>query len=177
MNLGVLAKLNRTLPNFDSLDVLNEFEKEIKSCPGICFEFHRRCNRYISEVLTPLGLCHSFNIALAHDLLDINTTSNDFHYELFISCFAILNNVYDMPEIPRNDTSLPTGLKIRWFEAFNNLIERDLVGHYMYLHDPYELPSTNSKKLMLNINHDILIQIVPQINRIDDSIVGYDPAE
>ena len=166
------------MPSFDFLDVLNEFDKEIKGCPDICFEFHRRCNRYISEVLTPLGLCRSFNIALAHDLLDLNTTSNDFHYELFATCFAVALNLYDMPEIPRNDTSFPTGLHIEWFEGHSHYtFNRKLAGRWMYLHDPYELPSTSSKKLMINANYDVLIQISPQINRIDDSIVGYDPVE
>ncbi|KAL7011567.1 hypothetical protein ACKWTF_014326 [Chironomus riparius] len=178
MNLGVLAKLNRTLPKFDFLDVLNEFDKEIKGCPDICFELHRRCNNYITEVLTPLGLCRSFNIALAHDLLNLNTTSDDFHYELFSTCFALAFNFYDMPEFPRNDTPFPTGLHIEWFEGHSDFaFNRKLAGRYMFLHDPYELPSTSSKKIMINANYDVLIQIIPQINRIDDSIAGYDPVD
>lgn len=131
---------------------------------------------YISEIITQHGLCFTFNIAYSHDLLDINATSDDFHFQVFETGSG---RPY-VPELPRNDSNYPFGLKIMSIienELVKSSAKTDTYGYQLYFHDPFELPSSFSVKYLAKINQMVDIKIVPQINLIDDSIADYDPAE
>lgn len=178
LNLGAFDKTNLTLPQFDFLEVINEFEKVlIEFQPSLCIEFSYEFDRYISEVLTPLGLCYSFNIASSSDLLNLNLTSDYFHYDIMRTC-STFSEIREIPVIPRNDTPYPSGYFLMWQYPYVDINYRtNRTGHYFYLHDPYELPSSSSKKIKINANRDGYIRIVPQIFQIDESLVKYDPKE
>ena len=147
--------------------------------PQLIVGFRHEADKYISEVLTPLGLCYSFNIALAHNLMNLNLTTDYFNFQIFLTqALSNRNHSREIPEIPRNDTYYPNGLGLLWTFLFvDESYAINRTGHYLYLHDPYELPSTSSKKIMVNKNRDGYIKIVPQIHQIDNSIAGYDPVE
>lgn len=180
LNLEVFAKTNLTFPKDDFLDVLNEFDKEFLNNLGeVCFEFRQNYYRYVSEVITHYGLCFTYNIAFPHDLLNFNLTSDYFNFQIFRTCSPYTKkSTHEIQEIPRNETSYPNGLKLIFMiNLVNKAIKRSVSGYYLFLHDPFELPSSNSKKYFININGEFQIKVNPQINQIDDSIADYDPIE
>jgi len=180
LDLGVFAKTNLTFPKDDFLDVINEFDKEFLNNDGaVCFEFRQYFYRYVSEIITQYGLCFTYNIALAHDLLNLNLTSDYFYYQLFLTCNPdSQKSKHEIQEIPKNETSYPNGLRLFFMiTLINEAIDRNVSGYHLYLHDPFELPSSSSKKFVINVNGETHIKIDPQINQIDDSIAEYDPIE
>jgi hypothetical protein len=115
-------------------------------------------------------------MAFSDDLLNINTTSDDFHFQLFLNEFRVPY----IPVVPRNDSQYPVGLTVFTFfneEYLKTVIERDFDGYQVYLHDPFELPSDNSIKYLMKLDRKLEIKINPQINSIDNSIVNYNPKE
>lgn len=180
LNLEVFAKTNLKFPQDEFLDIVNEFEKEFfMRKPELCFQFRHEMYQYIAEVITPYGLCLSFNIALPNDLLYLNVSSNYFFYQLFQTCdLTGFKNIVKIPEIPRNDTTYSNGMTIRSFINLNNEnIIRNATGRHLFVHDPYELPSSGSGHIFLNAHRTSNIVILPQISVIDDSIAGYNPIE
>lgn len=182
LNLGVFARtnLNSSMDNF--LDVINEFDKAfVNKDPKICPLFHDDKYPLLSEVLTSHGLCFSFNIALAGSLFNLNLTSDDFHHQIFITCSGIGSRNNRGPEslnIPANDTSYPNGLTLAWnYYYIERDYRRNISGTYLYLHDPYEMPTSSSAKFIVNKNRDGYIKVLPKINMIDESIISYKPNE
>ena len=134
------------------MDVLNEFDKEfLFSYEILQFAFIFDGVQYVSEILTPYGLCHSFNVAYSSDMLNYKSTSSDFHYQIFPSGF-----VHDLlpaiPELPRKDSPYPYGLTTNMIISNfknKNAIKRDYEGYDFFLHDPFELPSSFSSKYVI----------------------------
>lgn len=174
---GVFYKINFSIPTDDFLSVINEFDKEflLGNLP-LSFIFNHDSHHFISEVIAPQGLCFSFNMAYSHDMLDINLTSSDFHHQIIETGHGIPV----IPEIPRNDSKYPYGLKVQSMfleELLQSTIKKDIDGYQLYLHDSFELPSSSSVKYLVRGNRELDIKIIPQINFIDDSITHYDPVE
>lgn len=138
--------------------------------------------QFISEILTHFGLCYTFNVAYVDDVLHMNSTSNDFHYDYYdLDDELVVEYKFVRPKsLPRKITSSFTGLQI-YFSTLNifyhEIFERNPNVHVIYIHDPFELPSMDSK--MLNINNNQIISLVfdADLNTIDDSLVHYKPEE
>jgi hypothetical protein len=176
LNKGIFSKLNFSIPTDDFLDVINEFDKEfLRGRKILTFSFLDDPYHYMSELLSPQGLCFTFNIALSQDLLKINSTSDDFHYKIFWTGLGYPSKT----TIPRSDSQYPYGLKIQTIleEKILKIAERNIDGYQVYLHDPYELPSSSSVKYIAKMDRKLDIKILPQINSIDDSIVDFSPKE
>jgi hypothetical protein len=129
--------------------------------------------------LTPYGLCLTFNVALSEDLLNYAVTSSDFHYKYFKSGYRAHYHP-QVPEFPRKDSSFPCGLKIiiSVLHEINELaLKKNFNGYFFMIHDPYELPSSSSKRYSMYVNKGTNLKIIPQINSIDSSIAHYEPVE
>ncbi|CAG9810334.1 unnamed protein product [Chironomus riparius] len=176
-NYNIINKLNFSIPADDFLDVLNEFEKQFMiSSQPMYFNFRMSQEQYLTEIVTPYGLCFTFNSAQAHDLLDINSTSDDFHFQLLD--FAVGSN--QKFDLPRKEAGNPEGLNLI-IEITNDLskpiMTREINGYLIILHDPFELPSKLSKSFFINPNQINDIDINLQINEIDESIAEYKPTD
>lgn len=137
---------------------------------------------YIAEILAPLGLCHTYNIAFSHDLLNLNLTSSDFHYQYDQKFDLSLKKINNHPptKFPHKVSTSKAGLWVGFDQRAKlekNFIQNDFTGYVVLLHDPYELPSKNSHTMRINIKLQNKILIIPQIIAIDESLVGYKPAE
>ena len=162
------------------MDVINEFDKEfLISYEILQFAFIFDGAQYVSEIITPHGLCFSFNMAYSYDMFDYNSTSKDFHYQIFPVGF-VHGLLPPTPELPRKDSPYPYGLRNSLLITNNrnkNAIKRDFEGYDFILHDPFELSSSSSSKYLLKSDRKVEIRIVAQINTIDDSIAHYHPNE
>lgn len=177
-NHDTFLKLNYSVPTDDFLDVINEFDKDF--FPGsfrIVFNWIDERKDYVSEIITQWGLCFTYNIAFSHDVLHINSTSEDFHYQSArkIADFEMSDDPIDLPpnDLPQKISSSKAGLWVG-FRRFNDDIFN---GFTVIVHDPFELPSANSKIIDFNFKYQTTILIDPQQQSIDESLVGYDPAE
>lgn len=137
---------------------------------------------YISEILTQWGLCITFNIAFSHDLMKLNSTSCDFHYHNTIRNIGPKNYWHDPPptELPKNISTSKAGLwvgLIREKVKNKEFIGRKFDGYTVLFHNPFEIPSKNSKVINFNPNLQTKVLIRPQMNMIDQSLVGYEPNE
>lgn len=178
-NNGTFNKLNYSVPADDFLYVINEFTKEFQSDKSLLFDWINKRQYYMTEIITEWGLCFTYNIAYNHDLLHINSTSDDFHYQYFYRINILNQNVRNYPpNFPRTISTSQTGLWIGFgTDGIEMLHVAEFYGYKIIFHDPYELPSRNSR--ILNINHkiqsDILIE--PVIKSIDESLNKYNPNE
>ena len=132
----------------------------------------------MSEIITPWGLCFTFNIAYNYDLLNLNITSNDFHY--LNSQREISENLNARPpNKPRKISTSKAGLWVGFgAKAFSkDVIKNDFNGFKVLHHDPFELPTKKSKIMNFNLNLQTSVLIDPEINSIDEALLGYGPEE
>ena len=132
--------------------------------------------QYITEIITQWGLCFTYNIAFSHDLLNINSTSDDFHYVYFPRWFSEDVNM-EVKNFPESISTSKAGLRAGFYPDLNKLGDFTKAQYTVIFHDPFELPSENSKVIKLNINYQTNVLIVPQLNSIDESLVEYEPSE
>lgn len=161
------------------MDVLNDFFKPHYE-QHINFVFAYNAQTHASEIITPYGLCNTFNLAYSKDLLNINQTSDDFYYQLFPNGHYRSSPPLPFDDYPEKDSGYPYGLKIvlSHEDIFSNVKSTNLFnGNHFYFHDPFELPSSSSAKFLLASRTNYGIKIKPQITSIDDSIAHYDSIE
>lgn len=180
-NFNIFNKHNISVPADDFLEVANQFQKQfINTSKPLHYSFRKWQEQFVSEILTPFGLCFTFNAAQSHDLLNIESTSSDFHYQLFELRYTKFRMSNIVRQVPETESREPGGLymfhEIR-MDTFKPIISKDNIGYPVFLHDPFELPTQFSKIFLINSNEMNAISIDVQINDIDDSIVEYDPFE
>lgn len=184
-NRGVLSKFNFSIPTDTFLDDINEFLKEFATFPSkIVFLLVRQNQEFITEIITPWGLCFTYNIAFSYDLLRKNTTSNDFHYvyvnKMFkaaLESFTFESKPMDFPyQLSASKAGLWVGFG-KDIYPLEDIIYNDFDGYVVLLHDPYELPSKNSKVIRFNKRLQTKILIDPQISTIDESLLEFEPTE
>jgi hypothetical protein len=182
-NRRVFSKINFFIPADDFLDDINEFAKEFtEGYNQIIFHLFNQNQEYIAEVLTQWGLCFTYNIGFSHDLLHINSTSDDFHYiysqKMFRKKYLIL---FPPPQnLPIKVSTSQNGLWVGfWNKIFPpvNPIEYDYDGYLLLFHNPFELPSKRSKLFKFSMKFQTTILIDPQINSIDETLLDYEPHE
>ena len=81
----------------------------------------------MSEVLTEWGLCFTFNIAFSRDLLNLNSTSSDFHYQHPHRGF-VTNLIQRPPKIlPKRIATVKSGLWVGFDDALykNDVIHNE----------------------------------------------------
>lgn len=179
-NRGIFAKLNFFIPNDDFLDIINKFDKEFFHSEELLdikwMEDHKQ---FVSEILTPKGLCLTFNLAFANQVLNINSTSNDFHYQLIHLFYkTVPKDLFPPKSLPRKISSSFAGLYIKidmLYMFFNELYEENPHGFTVFIHDPFELPSMNSKIYNINIGQRNKILIDAKLNTIDNSLIHLKP--
>lgn len=160
---------------------MNEFSKEFdRSMETFSANWAQEFNTFISEIITPYGLCFNFNMAQSHDLLNLNSTSDDFHYQL--TNLQYWDNQQDTPpELPRktlNWTPIGVSISIMTYpDEIKEMIDNNFDGLVYILHDPFELPSKNSKIMNVHYARDPNILIEPEMITIDESIYDYSPEE
>jgi hypothetical protein len=169
-NYGIFNKINFSVPTDDFLDVYNEFYKQLAPANFYWIQY----NQFVSEVITPYGLCMTFNLPKAEDMLNTNSTSDDFHYTHFYPYH--FDHKVNTSELPRKTSTALSGL---YFTVSNfdqeNIVESDFDGLLCFVHDPFELPARSSAKFVAKSFQALEIDINPQIHLIDDSLVGYSP--
>lgn len=175
-NFKVFNQLNYSIPADDIVDVFNEFEKHSHTNNNqFSFKLAMNFYYYQAEIITPYGLCFTFNSVESSKLLNVNETSNDFHFELLP-----IHNKVRLPELPMRDLKRSMGLLISlqmMREDYNITISNEFSGFYIILHDSFELPSSSSKTYVLNRDENIEIKINPQEIVADESILNFDPIE
>ena len=160
---------------------MNEFSKEfLKSASELNVFWMEDQKQYVSEILTSEGLCLTFNIAFAKDLLHLKMASNDFHYQLFhLKYFSDSKDLVPPQSLPRKISSSFSGLQMKidiLKMIFDEIFERNPHSLMLFIHNPYELPSINSKMFNLDDSRRTKITIDAELNTIDDSLVVYTPA-
>ncbi|KAL7031154.1 hypothetical protein ACKWTF_006916 [Chironomus riparius] len=178
---GVFLKLNISVSADDFLNDINEYPKEFTADSyAIVINLVRKSQEYISEIITPWGLCFTYNIAFSNDLLDVNATSEDFHYEYSNKMFG--NFDFDAPptdfpyKLSTSKAGLWVGFKYSFFTSYK-FLENDFDGYVVSFHNPYELPTKNSKIIKFNKQIQTMILIDPSISTTDESLMEYEPAE
>ena len=182
---NIFHQFNLSVPTDDFFEVMNQFQKEF--VPGtwsIRFYLIYEQQDYISEIITPWGLCQTFNIAFSYDLLNLNTTSNDFHYEdaNIYKRRKRYQHAHPPDELPRKVSTSKAGLWVGFGnkeedEERLELIHNNFDGYVVLFHDPFELPSKNSKTVNFNKQLQTKVLIDGQIMTIDESLYDYEPAE
>lgn len=176
LNYGTFNKINFSISTDNFLEFLYEFETEIYN-HNPSFFFGSNGKNWRTDVVTAHGVCRTFNLALSNDLLNINETSDNFHYQHYDN----LNNYFtypaELPGLPQSDSPFPYGLNIQLAMDIDNESFTENYTYTLYLHDPFEFPSSSSTKFILKTNTEIQIKIFAQIHEIDDSITDYDSKE
>lgn len=182
---NLFQQLNISVPTDDFLNVINQFEKEFDPDKGsIVFYLIYERQEYISEIITPYGLCQTYNIAYSHDLLKINSTSNDFHFINSKVYKNIKRWIHSHPpeHLPQKVLTSNAGLWIGFgnkeddeksLELFHNTFD----GYVVMFHDSFELPSKLSKTVNFNKMLQTKVLIDGKIITIDDSLYDYEPIE
>ena len=182
-NRGTFQKLNVSISTDDFLDVINEFAKEfIITSTSMNFQWIKDLKLFGNEIITPWGLCFSFNMAHSRDLLNLNTTSSDFHYQYTAAKLSDYKKlVHQLSEpIPRKISTMKAGLFVNLlpnFEEFQQVIENNIDGYLFILHDPYELPSRNAKSFRAKMLFRTNVILRPLLHEIDESLNDYEPKE
>lgn len=161
------------MPANDFLDIINEFHKEFDSI-FISFYWLNQQD-FVSEIITPYGLCFSFNLPTADDFIVKNLTSNDFHYELFYP--TAVSRPVEVELLPRKTSTSIDGLYMMLYIMYYNLelVDADIDGLLMFFHDPFELPTSSSVKYVARSYQASEIKIQSEIYSIDDSLIKYSP--
>lgn len=138
--------------------------------------------RFLNEIITPWGLCFTFNMAHSHDLLNLNQVSDNFHYQYTIQADVDYTKyIYQLAEtIPKKVLTTKLGLTVTvlpYNEIYEQVIENDFDGYLFIIHDPYELPSWKSKIVKAANFFETKVQVSPKLHEIDESLYGYTPAE
>jgi len=136
--------------------------------------------QYMSEIITPWGLCFTYNIAFSPDLLNISSVSDDFHNDHTSRIIAIKSlNQRKPTKMPKKISTSKAGLWVGFGTTHleDEGVENDFNGYVVLFHDPFELPSKMSK--IVNTNFDIRTEVFvdPQLNSLDESLNDYKPFE
>lgn len=165
-----------TIPADDFLDTINEFDKTTyQKFPMIGFKFNT-ITANVSETLTDLGLCTTFNMALLNNLLFIDKVSRDFHFQLF----NLFSQKENSSRIPRRIASTKEGVFLRTevdMKTNEYVVNSEIKGFVMYIHDPYELPTSQSTRIALSSGYNYVIWLNPEYNSIDESLSSFNPIE
>lgn len=180
---GVFFAKNLQIPNDKFLDVLLELEKNFfqNLYSGLFWKGEDNVN--LTEIMTELGFCYSFNIVKSSDLLNIQSTSNDFHYKFIDSSMSIKGVFEDEGEkkvlssqLGLMGTTIWNTISKDW-RPVDDIANFEIDGILLLLHDPFELPSSNSIKIPVIANRSIQIWIEPEIHGVDESIVDFSSKE
>jgi hypothetical protein len=138
-------------------------------------------NKYsvlFSLIMTRWGLCFNFNMIAVNELLNVNETSRDFHYEANIKNHAYLasldSNTLDSNEtFPWRATNSHRSLIISFFRsAYND--ENPYVsqsGYHMILHSSYEFPFYEEENhIWVGSEHFTTVDISPVVFEADESM-------
>lgn len=183
LNRGIFEKLNFTIPTDDIINDFNEVGKEFPlELRNLVILLGNSYNNYVSEIITPWGLCHTFNMALSHDTLHFNSTSEDFYFEHIYSTDQYYGEWIRSPKIfPKkistSSQKLWVGIDHRGQLYIKEYAQNDFDGYVVLFHDPHELPSYHSKLLKFSIKLRTNIIVRPQLNTIDESLYEYSPVE
>jgi hypothetical protein len=171
-NYGIFNKINFSVPTDDFLDICNEFQKQLYSA----YFYWISIGEFVSEIITPYGLCFTFNFPKVEDFLNTNSTSNDFHFSNFhtVHFDPTIKNI----SLPRKISTSINGLYfLLSFPYHKKIIESDIDGLLFFVHDPFELPVKSTPKFNAKSFQPLEIKIDPEINTIDDSLLSYSPEE
>jgi hypothetical protein len=123
----------------------------------------------VSEIMTEHGLCLTFNLAKIEDVYDVDRISADFYHEYF----AInIDPSYLVQIVPRKvKTNSGFSLSAAAFQNFyDEIFNSQYDGHLIYIHSPYELPTTLSNPIFLQKDIYLKGWMEPQLNVIDESL-------
>jgi amiloride-sensitive sodium channel len=169
---GVLKNLS--IPTNDFLHMINTFEKlnRHEVTQGF-YWFYDQSRGLFSEILMPWGLCSVFNIASREEVLHVDNTSSDFHYEI-ISNKGPVNLTF---KIPRKTKTSEEGFTIHFQLDDDNEFVGVRQGSIAVIHNSHEFPTMNAVKIPFNGYKKTYVWIQPQMNSIDESLEDFSPAD
>lgn len=134
--------------------------------------------------MTEFGFCYSFNILKPQKIFNIEKVSNDFDFKFMLSGFEKRKIVEDGNEVKKVFTT-EMGLEgyASW-EVLENgrrfneeIVNMDIDGILLLLHDPFELPSSSSMKIPMIANRTIQIWIEPELHNVDENLIDFSSQE
>ncbi|KAL7014646.1 hypothetical protein ACKWTF_016044 [Chironomus riparius] len=176
---GIFQRQNISIPTDDFLAIINTFSKHFDGIQ--LYRWHNIFNSYSSEIITDMGLCNTINIANLSDVLHTDVVSHDFHYQLTYLSHTDIHRNFTRPF--RTSTS-SAGLDVLmdmesdydvdvqyysppWISSLK------IRGAYLLIHDPYELPSTDSLIISANVDTMMNIWLNPELIKTDDLLKEY----
>ncbi|CAO1411521.1 unnamed protein product [Diamesa tonsa] len=188
--LNYLINYNITIPTDDLMSYISKLNPHLRW--NIQASFSKKYSVHFAKIITPWGYCNTFNNLDAEDLLNLNNTSEDFHYKKSIlvnQTFIHTNEGYRTVEsnesYPWSTDNSQSGFSI----SLQNLNKRKLKkinlatifthpenvydGIHFIFHNTDEmitkLPS-NQQNFYGQIEGSVLYWIKPAVKQIDDSI-------
>lgn len=145
---------------------------------GVLSTWLHKYNVPYSLILTRWGICFNFNMITTEELLNVNETSRDFHYNADIVNFVFVASLdsnaidFDAP-FPWHAASNHRTLINYFFNGiYNNgnpLVEQD--GYHIIFHSNFEFPFAEEKNhIWIGTQQFVTIDIDPVVYEADDSM-------
>jgi hypothetical protein len=169
-------ELYNALENLKAVTQLEWFSKYGEN--GLLATWLSKYTVMFSLIMTRWGLCFNFNMIAAHELLNVNETSSDFHYE------ANIKNLVYVPSLDSNTLDLN---KTYPWRVHNN--QRSLIfylfkssyidknpfviqsGYHVIFHSNFEFPFTDEENhLRIGTKEFLTVDINPVVYEADDSM-------
>ena len=139
-------------------------------------------NKYhvpFSLILTQWGLCFNFNMIPSSNLLHINQTSSDFHYNANIVNLAYIpsldSNALDsnetFPWVAKNNRRhLILYFNDEMYQENNPFVERQ--GYHLIFHSNFEMPFEDEKNhIRIGSGKFVTVDFSPAVYEADDSLL------
>jgi hypothetical protein len=176
-NYEIFNSRNISIPADDFLLYLSNFKKYMMYNFWILL-WKNVYTVWKAEILTELGLCYTFNIAEAKNVLNLNETSSDFHFQHFVNDHRF-QSMKEL-ETPLKSDDKSTGLYSIFDQHPENVfsILDDFDGVFVMIHNPYELPSIETAVNIHALFCDfVTILIVPEVINTDTALKKLDVEE
>lgn len=172
---GTFQRKNLTISTDHFLSIANDFEKFTLSWfVGVGFNYHKKIT-VNSEILTQHGLCFSFNLAVSEHFFNSDLVSTDFLHEYFKLQWKSEKFNETVPKNIDTMTQLEFFFHVREM-FYDRTVNGIFDGHFVYVHDPYELPILSFPYPMHRHNHMYLF-VEPILIEIDESLYDLTPEE
>lgn len=199
-----LSNLNLTIPTDDFVERLNDFfpffSRGIGSNERVRNNHAKNCRANwtmeyevnLTKVLGPNGFCYTFNLPKLEKLYKLSAISQDF--TRFTKTIILLSDIYkpfvslDYPvKVPTYERGLEWKCELNvsvhvnvskdtWYNHQHQYHNSELVdGMRLIFHDPFEMPTKTSHQYFAMPIRIIEFQIIPEMTKIDETMLEYSP--
>lgn len=131
----------------------------------------------VSQILTEHGLCFTFNLAAPEAMYDVDLVTFDLIHEYFYCHYGKGAKTFELMPRKINKTGecvmFPNAPQ--WF--YDRIMNGVYDAHFVYIHDPYELPTHSIQKYPLHFSSNMDLHVEPKLYAIDSSLDDLNPTE